>query len=38
MQIRVFVCATITKHSLRFVAEPELKLKLELELVPEAVA
>lgn len=38
MQIRVFVCATITEHSLRLVAEPELKLKMELELELEAVA
>lgn len=37
MQIRVFVCATITEHSLRLVAEPELKLKMELELELEAV-
>lgn len=38
MQIRVFVCATITEHSLRLVAEPELKLKMELELELEAIA
>lgn len=38
MQIRVFVCATITEHSLRLVAEPELKLKMKLELELEAVA
>lgn len=38
MQIRVFVCATITEHSLRLVAEPELKLKLKMELEQELEA